>query len=79
MNAIESIKEYWAIILFVLGLAYHVLWTYFKVDNHQSRIKELEERAKESDINHARFDQMFAEINAKLDLLVEGYQSKKKK
>lgn len=79
MNALEVIKEYWSIVLFIMGLVYHILWTYFKVDNHAVRIKDLERRAKESDDKHSVFSEMFAEINAKLDLLVEGYQNRRKK
>lgn len=73
------LTKYWGVILFLSGLVFHAIWVYIRVGDHSDRIKTLEGRADISDKTHAEYGTMFAEINAKLDLLVEGYQSKRKK
>ncbi len=44
MTVIQTINQYWGIILFILGLGFHVLWTYWTVGNHTKQIKDLNER-----------------------------------
>ncbi len=46
---IEIINNYWGMILFIAGLAFHALWTYFQVGNHKERIVKLEGRADEGE------------------------------
>ena len=72
------ISKYWGFILFLLGLCFHAIWTYFQVGEHSKRLEKLENRADNSDTNHSRFESLFSEINAKLDILLEGYNTKKK-
>lgn len=75
-NIGQIIEKYWGIILFLLGLIFHAIWTYFQVGEHSKRLDKLEVRADGSDENHSKFESMFSEINAKLDILLEGYKKK---
>ena len=76
---IDTIVKYWQIILFISGLIFHAIWVYMKVGQHEERITKLEERADDSDEKHSDYQAIFAEIRAKLDLLVEGFQTSRKK
>lgn len=79
MTPTDLIKEYWGILMFLAGLVFHSIWVYIRVGDHGDRLKTLESRADSSDKTHAEYGNMFAEINAKLDILLEGYKSKRKK
>jgi hypothetical protein len=40
MSTTQTIIQYWPLILFFLGLAFHVVWTYFRVGSHDEKIIE---------------------------------------
>lgn len=44
-SIIEIINNYWGMILFMLGIVFHSLWTYFQVGEHKIRLNKLENRA----------------------------------
>jgi septal ring factor EnvC (AmiA/AmiB activator) len=83
----ELIKEYWSFTLFLVGLLFHAIWTYFRVgelEKHMASFKEevdfkIHEIYKEratllSEITSLKEE--IASINAKLDILVDGYRRK---
>lgn len=44
-SIIETVNTYWGIILLMITIAAHSLWTYFQVGDHKIRINKLEKRA----------------------------------
>jgi len=78
MNLEDLITKYWAFVLFIMGLVFHAIWTYFRVDEHGKRISKLEEEHAITANSVSELKEMISSINAKLDILVEGYSKKKK-
>lgn len=74
MEKIEVIKEYWGIILFFLGLAFHALWTYFKVDDHGKRLEKIESDKQMSDSLISELRTEIKTMSGKLDILVDGFK-----
>lgn len=73
----EIITEYWGFIFFLLGLIFHALWTYFRVDDYGKRIKKLEDEHSETVNSVSDLKDMIGRMEAKLDILVEGYSKRK--
>ena len=44
MKTLSTIVEYWPIIIFFLGLSFHVIWTYFRVGSHDDKLKDHHDR-----------------------------------
>jgi hypothetical protein len=77
MSIAELITKYWGIIMFFAGLVFHALWTYFKVDNHERRIKDMEKKQDDFAKLTASIENKISAIDAKLDILLEGYKRDK--
>lgn len=74
MTTIEVIKEYWGIIMFVLGLVYHALWSYWKIGIHANRLDTLEQAQKNTDKASIDLQKLVENIDIKLSLLLDGYE-----
>ena len=77
MTILEGINQNWGIILFLAGLIFHALWTYFTVGNHTVKIKSLESKNMKTDIDVASINTKISSIDAKLDILLTGYHRDK--
>ena len=51
----ETVKEYWGFVMFLAGLSFHALWTYFQVGKHNLEIEKLDERVVSLEKNHDVF------------------------
>lgn len=77
MNWIEVVNKYWGMILFIAGLIFHAIWTYFQVSNHDKRISEIETKTNDFTKTISSVEQKIASIDAKLDILLSGYNKEK--
>jgi hypothetical protein len=74
---LEFIKEYWGFTFFLIGLIYHALWSYFRIGDHATRITRLEMQNEQSEKTINDLKNLVTGIDAKLDLLLDGYKRKK--
>lgn len=83
----QFIKEYWGAIMFVIGIVFHAIWTYFRVGELEKHLvsykedtdKKIDAITKEKTIlleEISALKEEMASMNAKLDILVEGYKRK---
>ena len=77
MDIFESINHYWGIVIFLAGLIFHALWTYFKVGEHSTKIKTLEDGSGITNNAVADIKNQISNIDAKLDVLLTGYHKNK--
>lgn len=77
MNWLDVINEYWGIVLFIAGLIFHAIWTYFQVGNHDKRITDIEQKTDAVTKTISNVEQKIASIDAKLDILLSGYHKEK--
>lgn len=77
MKLVDAINQYWGIILFLAGLIFHALWTYFKVGLHSNQIKNLEENNNATNNSIASINNKISSIDSKLDILLTGYHKEK--
>ncbi len=73
MTWLQAINQYWGIILFMAGLIFHALWTYFKVGEHGDKISILEANEKTTNSVVTDIKEKISSIDAKLDILLDGY------
>ncbi len=73
MSIIDQINNSWGILLFLAGLIFHALWTYFRVGNHDIRIGNLETGSASSNKAITDINNKISSIDAKLDILLTGY------
>lgn len=45
MALIDQINNYWQILTFIAVVIFYAIWTYFRVNSHENRILDLENRA----------------------------------
>lgn len=77
MNAtLQSINNYWAVIVFVGSILSQAVWVYFKVTEHETRIEKLEHDTSVNTNSIQEIRQTLQNIDGKLDILVEGYKRK---
>lgn len=55
MTFIDMITTYWSLIAFLLGLAFHVVWTYFKVGEHSNDIVTIDKRLHDLETEQDKF------------------------
>ncbi len=67
------IKEYWGFVLFLLGLIFHAVWTYFRVGEHDKRLAELEKERTSLGAEVSKLTAQVQKMDTKLDILLEGY------
>lgn len=77
-NLEQLITKYWGFVLFLLGLIFHAIWTYFQVSEHSKRLGKLEEEHSNTSSSVNELKDMVGRMEAKLDILVEGFNTKKK-
>lgn len=77
MNWLKVINEYWGIILFMAGLIFHALWTYFQVGGHSKRLDEIERKTNDFIKTISNVENRITSIDAKLDILLTGYHKEK--
>lgn len=77
-NIGQIIEKYWGIILFLLGLCFHAIWTYIKVGEHESDIRELKDKSNENTTAINDIKSVLNSMESKLDILVDGFNTKKK-
>ena len=77
MDILSSINQYWGIIIFLAGLIFHALWTYFKVGEHGVKIKSLEDGSTSTNVSVTDIKNQISSIDAKLDILLTGYHKNK--
>jgi hypothetical protein len=71
------LKEYWGVFLFVSGLVFHSIHMYFRVGNLETRIKDIEDANTTQTTLMLGMKEELARMNAKLEILLTGYNSKK--
>lgn len=74
MSVGSIITEYWGFITFLLGLCFHAIWTYFRVDNHEKRITKVEADLDIVNKAHSSITERLSSIEAKLDILVNNFK-----
>lgn len=74
MQLQDYLIKYWEIVIFLALIAFYGLWAYFKVDNHEKRISKLEDGSDETKKTVSTMFEKIGAMDAKLDLLVEGYK-----
>lgn len=74
----ELITKYWGFVLFLLGLCFHAIWTYFRVGEHDQKIKSLEDKTDTHSTTVNQINSRLDSMEAKLDILLEGFNTKKK-
>jgi hypothetical protein len=74
MNILFAIQNNWEILIFLVGIIYHAIWTYFKVGDHEGRIKKVEDNRQTLDSAINELKSSVQSINDKLDILVTGYK-----
>ena len=77
MTFVETLTENWSIVTTVIGIIGSWFYFKFKIDELVLRIGKLEIEREVSDKTVSRLEIAIGEINAKLDILVEGYKQKK--
>lgn len=70
------ITEYWGFVLFLLGLCFHAVWTYFRVGALEDKVKFLEVGKDSLDKVVSEIKAEIASINSKLDILLDNYKKK---
>ncbi len=55
MNTIQTTLQYWPVILFILGLIFHIIWVYFQVGTHSGRLDALEKRMTAEELSNDTF------------------------
>lgn len=78
MSVAEILKEYWGITMFLIGLVFHAVWTYFQVAEHNKRLDKLEQKQDDFSELTASIVNKISAIDAKLDILLEGYKKDNK-
>lgn len=76
MTFTEIIAKYWGFTLFILGLCFHAIWTYFRVDTLETKVKMLELGKENMDKMISDIKSEIASINSKLDILLDAYKRK---
>lgn len=75
MDSLEQlVKEYWGFVLFLMGLIFHALWTYFRVGEIEKRLSEIEKERGTLSQEVSKLNQQVSNMDAKLDVLLEGYR-----
>lgn len=77
MKWFEILNEYWGMALFIGGLIFHAIWTYFQVGNHAKRISDIETKTDKVTATISSVETKIASIDAKLDILLSGYHKEK--
>lgn len=78
MTIAKVITEYWGFVMFLLGLSFHAIWTYFRVDNHEKRISKVEDDLEMINKTHTSIESRLSSIEAKLDILVNNFKQNDK-
>jgi hypothetical protein len=77
-NLGEVISKYWGFVLFLLGLCFHAIWTYIRVGEHERDIRDLKDKSGENTNSINEIKSVLNSMESKLDILVEGFNTKKK-
>jgi len=77
MKWFDVINEYWGMVLFIAGLIYHAVWTYFQVGSHAKRLSDIETKTDDFSKSISGIESKIASIDAKLDILLTGYHKEK--
>lgn len=78
MKILEGINQYWGLITFMGGVIFQMVWTYFKVGEHSTKIKDLETSSVNSNQIIGSITEQISAIDAKLDILIDGYHKTKR-
>jgi hypothetical protein len=76
MNALDTLNNYWTLILSICSIVFWALWIYFKVQEHAGRIERLEADTLTNTRSIDEIRSSIASIDAKLGILIKGYESK---
>lgn len=77
MTVIDLIIEHWSIVVTIVGVIGSWFYFKFKMTELEMRIGKLEIEREVADKTVSRLEIAIGEINAKLDILVDGYKRKK--
>lgn len=76
MTLLDGITQYWPIIGFVLGIAFHGIWAYFEIKDTKSRVVILEKAMHDMEVTQDSFQLSFAkdiiEIKTKLEFIIKS-------
>lgn len=78
MKILDGLNQYWGLITFMGGVIFQMVWTYFQVGEHKTRIVNLETVTRTSDLTINGIREQISGIDAKLDILLDGYHKNKK-
>lgn len=74
MNFTDFIKNFWGLSLFLIGLVYHAIWTYFQVSDHNKRLDKIESKNDDFSKDMADLKNEITSISSKLDILLSGFK-----